>query len=130
MKDANEANLSSLIQNHVKLSNALAVENLRLHHSKYILLMIEAELRYSRVIHHLESAGITVDLYYSNLSRVILPMMGFEQEQLQTDDVWSYYYDLFDDCMRLPWKEFVQGIPQLAHSIYHNLLEIKQQGKG
>lgn len=100
------SHIATLLADHAKLSHALATVQDASTQQEYLLRLLQADLRNYRLIYGLEQAGLVIDHFYSNLHTVIIPMLGFPPEQSQDDTVGDFYFELLEQQMELPLREF------------------------
>jgi len=89
-----------------------------------ILTLIKADMRNVKLIQGLEHAGALVEHFYSDLSVVILKLIGFEDAE-RTDELYALYDTKMHALVDVSVEVFREKLPYLAVDFYNELLLLK-----
>ncbi len=78
-------------------------------------------MRNVKLIYGLEQAGALVEHFYTDLSTVILTLMGFEEKD-RTDALYDFYDTTMHAVIDVPIGEFTQQLHVLVEVFYAKLL--------
>lgn len=92
-----------------------------------ILSLIQAELRNSKLIHGLNTAGILVETFYTNLAAEIFGLIGFQKTEI-TDQLCNHYFQILDKQIEQKTDILIKNIRANALEIYNELLIERMKG--
>jgi len=92
-----------------------------------ILTLIKADMRNVKLIQGLGNAGALVEHFYSDLSVVILKLIGFDDDQ-RTDALYALYDTKMHALVDVSVEVFREKLPYLAVDFYNELLLLKISG--
>lgn len=91
---------------------------------EFILSLIKADMRNIKLISGLDKAGALVEHFYTDLSMVILKLIGFEDAE-RTDELYAFYDKKMNILIDVSVSEFVDQLNYKAVDFYNELLYMK-----
>lgn len=111
----------SIIVLQLKTAMQTQIETPNLTKKELILALIKADMRNVKLIHGLESAGALVEHFYTDLSVVILKLIGFEEAE-RTDALYELYDEKMNMLIDVSVYEFTERLNYLVVDFYNELL--------
>ncbi len=88
-----------------------------------ILKLIKAEMKNFKLIRGLKNAGMVTEDFYTDLSGLIISLMGFEEES--REEILRQFDKYMENLDDVAVSKFSESLNQLAHALYERLLERK-----
>lgn len=104
------------------------IETSNLSQKELVLTLIKADMRNVKLIQGLENAGALVEHFHSDLSVVILKLIGFEDGE-RTDALYAFYDTKMHMLLDVNVEMFREKLPYLAVDFYNELLLLKISGQ-
>lgn len=93
--------------------------------SNFVIPFLKAELKNTKLIRGLQSAGLNPDDYYLGVSTEILKLIGFNNAE-NDDELHDFYFTKLEKCNQKHSK-FMKNLSSLANELLNELLAEKHR---
>jgi len=89
-----------------------------------IIKLISEEMKSNKLIFCLSELMVLVEPYYCDLTRTILLLIGFSEDN-RNQALFDQYDELMKGFLTIETRQFHQQLNELAREFYYKLIEIK-----